>query len=238
MLPCASSPAALRATTMELFTVAPQSEGVPTVWLCTPFVISGGRFWRTLSTCSPGAGTVLPHTPMCAAPSVSMTKLTLPSRSGATTWPFILKPPLKAASRKGASSAAMAGPRSWAMVARSTGGSLLPMWRSNTTRPASNRNSVTTRPDGTVIVRSSTAVPLTSVLTTVHPTVDGAASAGVVEVVGADVVLVVIGLLVVVGGCALGAGAGDPHAARSTTPHTIDATAHRRRAGRGRSRPA
>ena len=139
MSPCASSPAALRATTMELFTVAPQSDGVPTVGLGTPSVMSGGRFWRTLSICSPRAGSVLPHTPMCAVPSVSMTKLALPSSSGATTWPststppwaaFILKPPLNAASRNGASSAAMAGPRSWAIVARSVGGSLLPTWRS------------------------------------------------------------------------------------------------------------
>ena len=136
MLPSASSPAALRGTTLELVNVAPQSAGLPTAGFGTPPVISGARFCRTLATCSPGRGSPLPHTPTCAVPLTSMTKLALPSLSGATTWPcnstppgpsLILKPPLNAASRKGASSAAMAGPRSPGMVARLTGGSVLPI---------------------------------------------------------------------------------------------------------------
>ena len=162
---------------MDPLTVAPQSAGMSIVGLGTPFVISGARFCRTLATCSPGAGSALPQTPMCAVPLTSMTKLALPATRGVTGCPctstppgpaFALKPPLNAARRKGVSSVASAGPRSGGRAARLAGGSEVPMWRSKTTEPASKRASVTGRPDGAENVCSSTATPATSRLTTAH----------------------------------------------------------------------
>src|SRR5580704_10945763 len=183
---------------MDPLTVAPQSAGMSIVGLGTPFVISGARFCRTLATCSPGTGSALPHTPMCAVPLTSMTKLALPATSGVTGCPctstppgpaFALKPPLNAARRKGVSSVASAGPRSAGRAVRLAGGSEVPTWRSKTTEPASKRASVTGRPDGAENVCCSTATPATSRLTTAH---GGTPSGEVVVVVVVAVVVVLV----------------------------------------------
>ena len=81
-----------------------------------------------------------------------MTKLAIPATSGTSTWELtsnpptpveLLNPPLNAASRRGASSAAMVDPAPGLMAALPAGGSELPSWSRNTVRPARNRNTVT-----------------------------------------------------------------------------------------------
>ena len=92
---------------------------------------------------------------------------------------------MKAASRWGASSSAIAAPASGDRATPPVGGSVLPTWRSKRVRPARNRATVTCVPSDVVSVRMSTANPAAVELTEVHP--------------GSSVVVVVAGESVVVG---------------------------------------
>ena len=161
----------------------------PITGLIWPFSIKGGRFWRTLATCSPGTGTVESHTPTLPVPSVSMTKLANPSTRGVRICPptstppadtLASNPPLKTARRSG-SSAVLTDDEDWGpSTAAPAGGSRLPMCRLNCTCPARYRTTVMRRPSGSATSRSSMMTPLGPTLIGVQP-----GSAGTV-VVGVD----------------------------------------------------
>src|ERR1017187_7372153 len=81
MSPAESSPSELRGGAATPLSVYPHLSRFAISGLICPFVTSGGRFWRTLATCSPGTGMLDPHTPMWADPLTSITRLAIPARS-------------------------------------------------------------------------------------------------------------------------------------------------------------